>query len=95
MEQTMATIVEYTDRKTPQNLYPDRIISPQRSKPCCFSDMEEIGTAQQDGRCVYQYKRCRKCGFTVRLILGELVDEALLAELRQVLETAFQRNVPG
>lgn len=91
----MATIVEYTDQKAPENLYPYQIISPQRSKPCCFSDMEEIGTAQQDGRCVYQYKRCRKCGFTVRLILGELADEALLTELRQILETAFQRNVPG
>lgn len=90
----MATIVQYTDRKKPQNLYPDRIISPQRSKPCCFSDMEEIGTSQQDGRWLYQYKRCRTCGFTVRLILGELADEALLAELRQILETAFLRNVP-
>src|SRR5574341_258300 len=94
MEQIMATIVQYTDRKKPQNLYPDRIISPQRSMPCCFSDMEEIGTSQQDGRWLYQYKRCRTCGFTVRLILGELADEALLAELRQILETAFLRNVP-
>ncbi len=90
----MATIVEYTDRKEPQNLYPDRIISPQRSKSCCFSDMEEIGTSQQDGRCVYQYKRCRNCGFTVRLILGEIADEAFQAELRQILEKSFQRNVP-
>lgn len=90
----MATIVEYTNQKAPENLYPFRIISPPRSKPCCFSDMEEIGTSQRDGRCVYQYKRCRQCGFTVRLILGELADEALLTELRQTLETAFQRNVP-
>jgi hypothetical protein len=95
MERMMPTIVEYTDRKTPQNLYPDRIVSPQRSKPCCFSDMEEIGTPQQDGKYLYQYKRCRRCGFTVRLILGELVDEALVAELRQVLETAFRRSIPA
>jgi hypothetical protein len=94
MEQTMATIVEYTDRKEPENLYPCRIISPQRSKSCCFSDMEEIGTSQQDGRCLYQYKRCRKCGFTVRLILGEIADEALLSEVRLLLETSFQRNGP-
>ena len=39
----MPTIVEYTDRKQPENLYPQRIISPPRSGPCCFSDMEEIG----------------------------------------------------
>jgi hypothetical protein len=94
MEQTMATIVEYTDRKEPKNLYPYRIISPQRSEPCCFSDMDEIGTSQRDGRCVYQYKRCRTCGFTVRLILSEIADEALLSDVRQMLETSFQRNVP-
>ncbi|HSB69453.1 MAG TPA: hypothetical protein VLT62_08990 [Candidatus Methylomirabilis sp.] len=90
----MATIVEYTDQKAPQNLYPERIISPSRSGPCCFSDMEEIGTSQAEGRWVYQYKRCRKCGFAVRVILRELPDESLVVELRQILATAFQRNVP-
>ncbi len=90
----MATIVEYTDRQKPQNLYPSRIISPQRPGHCCFSDMEEIGTSQQDGKWMYQYKRCRKCGFTVRLILREIPDEALLVDLRQILGNAFQRNIP-
>lgn len=90
----MATIVEYTDQKAPQNLYPERIISPSRSGSCCFSDMEEIGTSQEEGRWVYQYNRCRKCGFAVRVILRELPDESLVAELRQILATAFQRNVP-
>jgi hypothetical protein len=95
MEQTMATIVEYTDRKTPQNGYPQRIISPPRSRPCCFSDMEEIGTSQEEGRWVYQYRRCRQCGYTVRVILREIPDETLLADLRAILATAFQRNVPA
>jgi hypothetical protein len=90
----MATIVEYTNQKEPQNLYPERIISPVRSGPCCFSDMEEIGTSQEEGRWVYQYKRCRKCGFAVRVILRELPDASLAAELRQILATAFQRNIP-
>lgn len=90
----MATIVEYTDQKAPQNFYPERIVSPPHSGPCCFSDMEEIGMSQDEGRWVYQYKRCRKCGFTVRVILREIPDAALVSDLRQILATAFQRNVP-
>ena len=94
MEQTMATIVEYTDQKKPQNRYPERIVSPSHSGPCCFSDMEEIGTSHREGRWVFGYKRCRTCGFAVRVILREVPDTVLLADLRRTLETAFQRNVP-
>ncbi len=90
----MPTIVEYTDQKQPQNLYPERIISPSHSSPCCFSDMEEIGEQQRDGRWVFQYRRCRKCGFTVRVIVRELPDEAVIKELREILATSFTRNVP-
>ncbi len=94
MEHAMATIVEYTDQKRPKNLYPERIISPLRSGPCCFSDMEEIGRPQEDSRWVFQYKRCKKCGFTVRVILREIPDAALAAELRKTLANSFVRNVP-
>ncbi len=90
----MATIVEYNDQKHPQNSFPERIVSPTRSRPCCFSDMEQLGDPQQEGHWLYQYKRCRKCGFTVRVILREIPDEALIAELRGILATSFQRNVP-
>ncbi len=90
----MPTIVEYTDQKQPENLYPMRIISPPHSGRCCFSDMEEIGELQREGRWEYMYKRCRKCGFAVRVIVRELPDEALLADLRKTLEVSFQRNVP-
>jgi hypothetical protein len=90
----MATIVEYTDRKAPRNQYPQRIISPSKSGACCFSDMEEIGKARQDGRWVYQYRRCRKCGFTVRQILREVPDARLIDELRKTLQNSFVRNVP-
>ncbi len=90
----MATIIEYTDRKTPQNQYPDRIISPPRSSPCCFTDMEEIGTSRQEVRWVYAYKRCKTCGFAVRVILRHIPDEALVTELRHTLAASFQRNVP-
>lgn len=93
-EQTMATIVEYTDQKRPRNLYPERIISPVRSGPCCFSDMEEVGKPQENNRWVFQYKRCKKCGFAVRVILREIPDAALAAELRKTLANSFVRNVP-
>lgn len=90
----MATIVEYTDRKAPKNQYPQRIISPSKSGPCCFTDMEEIGRAKEEGRWVYQYKRCKKCGFTVRVILREIPNADLINELRKTLQNSFVRNVP-
>jgi hypothetical protein len=93
-EASMATIVEYTDQEPPRNLYPHRIVSPVRSRPCCFSDMEEIGEAQPDHRWVFQYRRCRTCGFSVRVILREIPDAALAADLRMILKSAFVRNVP-
>jgi len=88
------TIVEYTDAKPPRNQYPARIISPSRSGPCCFSDMEDIGDTQRDGHWVFHYKRCRRCGFTVRVILREIPDEALIGELREILANSFVRRVP-
>jgi len=90
----MQTIIEYTDQKPPDNLYPTRIISPSRSGPCCFSEMEEIGRPHQDSRWIFQYKRCKTCGFAVRVIVRELPNEALVADLRNILATAFVRNVP-
>jgi hypothetical protein len=90
----MPTIVKYTDQKPPTNRYPHRIISPPRAGSCCFSDMEELGTPQQDDRWVFQYRRCRRCGFAVRVILRELPDTALVASLRKELAHSFVRNVP-
>ena len=90
----MPTIVEYTDAKVPLNQYPQRIISPSHAGPCCFSAMEEIGPVKNSDRWVYRYKRCRACGFTVRVVLREIPDAALLASVRKILSTSFQRNVP-
>ena len=90
----MPTIVTYTDREPAANRYPQRIVSPCRPAPCCFTDMEEVGTARQEGRWVFQYRRCRQCGFTVRVILREIPDTVLAEQLRQILATAFVRNVP-
>jgi ribosomal protein S14 len=91
----MTTIVEYTDKKPSANWYPRRIISPPRPGSCCFSDMEELGNPQEDARWVYQYRRCRQCGYAVRVILREIPDAALVAGLRKALAHSFMRNVPG
>jgi hypothetical protein len=56
--------------------------------------MEEVGTAQREGRWVFQYRRCRQCGFTVRVILREVPDAVRADELRRILAHAFVRNVP-
>ena len=67
---SMATIVEYTDAKKPANAYPDRIISPLAPGLCCHSKMEQIGSEQREEGWSFIYKRCKKCGFTVRQVVG-------------------------
>ena len=88
----MATIVTYTDALLATNQYPQRIVSPIRQSPCCFSDMEEVGEILAEGRWEYRYRRCRSCGFTVRVIVREIPDATLAAEVRKILATAFERN---
>ena len=90
----MPTIVEYSDHKPPTNRYPHRIISPPRAADCCFSEMEELGRPQEDARWVYRYRRCRRCGFAVRVILREIPDTALVTSLRETLAHSFVRNIP-
>lgn len=90
----MRTIVEYTDRKPPANHYPNHIVSPPRSSSCCFSDMEDVGGATREADWEHRYRRCRTCGFTVRVILRPIPDEALLASLRRDFAKSFVRNVP-
>lgn len=90
----MATIIRYTDREPPTNEYPQRIVSPPRPGPCCFSDMEEVGSTETEVRWMFQYRRCRQCGFTVRVILREIPDSVLAEELRRTLATSFVRKVP-
>jgi hypothetical protein len=90
----MSSIVEYTDGKPAENLYPRRIVSPRKSGLCCFSDMELVGESHSDGRWVFQDRRCRRCGFTVRVILREVPDNALMAEVRRAFATLFMRRAP-
>jgi hypothetical protein len=87
----MSTIIEYTDTKHPQNAFPERIVSPVRSGPCCFTDMEVLGEPQAEGRWIYTYKRCRRCGFTVRSILRVLPNAELIAKLQSTLKTTLER----
>ncbi|OGB93991.1 MAG: hypothetical protein A2Z31_10590 [candidate division NC10 bacterium RBG_16_65_8] len=89
----MPTIVTYTDQRPPENRYPRRIVSPLQASGCCFSDMEELGAPQKDARWVYQYRRCRQCGFAVRVILREIPDTTLANRLREALARSFVRNV--
>ena len=55
---------------------------PPAASPCCFSGMEDVGSPEEDERWVYQFKRCRECGFVVRVILRVIPNQALAAELR-------------
>lgn len=90
----MPTIVEYTDKVPPRNVYPERIVSPLHSGPCCFSHMASVGDIQRDGNWEYVYRRCQRCGFAVRMIGREVPDEVLAVKLRAVLTTTFRRRVP-
>lgn len=77
----MGTIVEYSAEKPARNGYPKKIISPSFSGPCCLTHMGRIGEAhvEGDGQRFY-YKRCARCGFTVR----EFVFKIELDRLRAV-----------
>ena len=87
----MPTIVTYTDEQPPLNQFPQRIISPTRSGPCCFSAMEDLGAVRREERWEYAYRRCRSCGFTVRVIVRCLPDQAQLANLRKLFASALSR----
>jgi hypothetical protein len=56
--------------------------------------MEDMGRATREAHWEYRYRRCLTCGFTVRLILRPIPDEALLGDLREELARSFVRNVP-
>lgn len=88
----MSSIVEYTDQKRPRYQYPSRIISPPRPGPCCERHMAEVGRREEGGRWVFRYKRCRRCGFTVRLVLEALPDPRLMAELRATFLRTITRG---
>ncbi|MBI3989135.1 MAG: hypothetical protein HY347_05920 [candidate division NC10 bacterium] len=73
-----STIVEYSADKAPCNDYPRKLVSPPAPKRCCQTHMERIGGLHRDGSWRFYYKRCTKCGFTVRVgdskDMGELFE---------------------
>ncbi len=91
----MPTIVTYTDEQPPLNHFPERIISPTHSGPCCFSAMEDPGPVRRADRWEYAYRRCRTCGFTVRVIVRSLPDQAELANLRRLFAPILSRGAAG
>jgi len=62
----MATIVEYRDQAEPVNEYPARVVSPSRPSVCCVRGMKALGPGRIEGLWRYVYKRCDRCGYTVR-----------------------------
>lgn len=62
----MRTIVQYSAEKPPYNGYPKWIVSPIRPGPCCLSCMEPVGMGGHERGLLYDYRRCRRCGYTVR-----------------------------
>ncbi len=87
----MPTIVTYTDSHPPRIDFPRRIISPTHSSPCCFSAMETFGTASREERWEYAYRRCRTCGFTVRMFVRSFPDQADIAKLQKLLASGRVR----
>ena len=87
----MPTIVTYTDEQPPLNHFPRRIISPTRSRPCCFSAMEGLGPVRRAERWEYAYRRCPTCGFTVRVIVRSVPDQARIAKLQKIFGPLFNR----
>ena len=90
----MPSIVEYTDRTPPENRYPHRLVTRPRSSACCVSDVEDVGGATREADWEYRYRRCRTCGFTMRVILRPIPDETLLGRLRRGPAGSLVRNVP-
>jgi hypothetical protein len=88
----LPSIVEYQDGAAPRDDYPIRFVSPSRPSACCAAHMMNVGAPQADTRWVFQYRRCQRCGFTVRWIVREILDEAERVKLRLALAHAFVRE---
>lgn len=76
-DDTMATIVTYSERMRPVNAYPVRIVSPERPSACCTTHMHQIGDLRIEGSGLYYYQRCRRCGFAVRHFLPRVTERPL------------------
>lgn len=75
----MVTIIEYSAQKKARNRYPHKIISPPVPSRCCLAHMNRIGQVQVEGDKRFYYKRCSRCGFTVREFMSAIDMERLLS----------------
>ncbi len=93
--------VRYTDQR-PATLGPRVIVSPTHPSPCCMTHMAALGPEHKDvtwppdiyGRAVryaWQYRRCIRCGYTVRKVLA-IPDDTLAADVRATMATLFTRK---
>jgi len=78
----MPSLVPDTEEQPPTSRYARQIISPPQAGACCFSAMEWLETPQRYDRWVFQYRRCRRCGFAVQVILSEILNAASITRLR-------------
>lgn len=75
----MVSIIEYSAEKKARNSYPHRIISPPIPSRCCQARMNRIGHVQVEDNGKFYYKRCSRCGFTVREFMSAIDIERLLS----------------
>ncbi len=66
------SIIEYSAEKKARNSYPHRIISPPIPSQCCLARMNRIGQVQVEDDRKFYYKRCSRCGFTVREFMSAI-----------------------
>ena len=62
----METIVVYSTKEKPANRYPKVIVSPPYPGSCCQDNMESVGKEHTEQQGDFVYRRCRRCGFTVK-----------------------------
>jgi hypothetical protein len=75
----IVSIIEYSTEKKARSSYPFKIVSPPLPSRCCATRMSRIGQAQVDGDRKFYYKRCSRCGFTVREFMSAIDIERLLS----------------
>ena len=75
----MPTIVDYSAEKSARNRYPEKIVSPPFPSECCLTQMKRIGVKQvEETGWYFFYKRCTRCGFTVRELISSVEMYRLL-----------------
>lgn len=75
----MVSIIEYTAKKRARNSYPHKIVSPPGASRCCLARMNRIGQMQAEGNKKFYYKRCSRCGFTVREFMSAIDIDRILS----------------